>query len=202
MCGNFDLMFAKKNSNLLISEIQDLDIDINENFYPSSNVFTFTDGDNRLEKMHWGLIPHWAKDKKIGLSMFNARLETIEEKKSFSNLLDKNRCIVLASNYYEWKSVENQKKKQKYKITIKDNPVFCFAGLYTKWVDKTTGEIIKSTTIVTTEPDLKLSEIHHRMPFILRNSDIYNWLNTKEIKFKELKEVLKPVKDIFEIEAI
>ena len=52
--------------------------------------------------MRWGLVPSWSKNDQIGSKMINARLETILEKPSFSNLVKNNRCVVLADGYFEW----------------------------------------------------------------------------------------------------
>jgi len=123
--------------------------------------------------------------------MFNARKETLLEKKSFSPLLEKNRCVIISSGYFEWKAKPEKKHKQKYRVSIPDMPVFAFAGLWTKWVDKETGEIIKSATIITTEPNELLANIHHRMPVILNKNDINFWLDTKNIDFRNANVYLK-----------
>src|SRR5262245_54950505 len=61
---------------------------------------------NRAVIMRWGLIPHWAKEEKIGYRMINARIETLKEKPSYRGSLKHKRCIVPASGFYEWRQLE------------------------------------------------------------------------------------------------
>jgi len=53
--------------------------------------------------MHWGLIPHWAADPSIGNRMINARAKTLTELPSFKLLVDRQRCIIPADGFYEWR---------------------------------------------------------------------------------------------------
>ncbi len=191
MCGNFELMSNYKKTKDLIPKVElDENFEQDKTFFPSSSI-SVVQSDYSLNQMKWGLIPVWAKESKIGNSMFNARKETLLEKKSFSPLLEKNRCVIISSGYFEWKAKPEKKHKQKYRVSIPDMPVFAFAGLWTKWVDKETGEIIKSATIITTEPNELLANIHHRMPVILNKNDINFWLDTKNIDFRNANVYLK-----------
>lgn len=134
---------------------------------------------------HWGLIPSWAKDESIRQYTLNAKIETVKEKPSFKNSVNK-RCLVLADGFYEWKWLDKQgRKKEKYLIKKPDNDAFAYAGLWSEWVDTETGEIIKTYTILTTEANKLMAEIHNhkkRMPIILKQEDEKNWLNHAEIE--------------------
>lgn len=133
-----------------------------------------------IQSLQWGLIPHWAKDDGIKKYTLNARIETLSEKPSFRNAVN-NRCLIIADGYYEWQWLDPKgKKKQPYLITLPDNNAFAFAGLWSEWVDKISGEIIKSYTIVTTEANEQMSEIHNskkRMPIVLNRDNEGDWLN-------------------------
>lgn len=133
-----------------------------------------------IQSLQWGLIPHWAKDDSIKKYTLNARIETLSEKPSFKNAVN-NRCLIIADGYYEWQWLDPKgKKKQPYLITLPDNNAFAFAGLWSEWVDKISGEIIKSYTIVTTEANEQMSEIHNskkRMPIVLNRDNEGDWLN-------------------------
>ena len=51
----------------------------------------------------WGLIPHWAKEAKVGSRMFNARAETITTSPAFRDAFVRKRCLVPVDSFYEWK---------------------------------------------------------------------------------------------------
>ncbi|MBA2492095.1 MAG: SOS response-associated peptidase [Gammaproteobacteria bacterium] len=61
------------------------------------------DGERVMTPMHWGLIPFWAKDKKIGYKTINARAETVATKPAFRAAYKMRRCLIPASGFYKWK---------------------------------------------------------------------------------------------------
>ena len=149
--------------------------------HPNINVVT-DENPKDLQHFMWGLIPSWAKDDDIKKYTLNARYETIKTKPSFKNA---KRCLIFADGFYEWKWLDKQgKKKQKHLIELPNSELFSFAGLYDQWVDKQTGEIINSCSIVTTEAKGIMREIHNskmRMPLIIENNKMEDWLENREI---------------------
>jgi len=137
-----------------------------------------------ITHFNWGLIPSWAKDSAIQKYNLNARIETVSEKPSFANSVNK-RCLVIANGFFEWQWLDPKGKiKQKYEIGLPNEELFAFAGLYSSWVNKDTGEIKNSFTIVTTEANPLLAEIHNskkRMPIILKKEDESGWLQHEPI---------------------
>lgn len=137
-----------------------------------------------IDLFHWGLIPFWAKDDGIKKMTLNARIETVEEKPAFRNSVN-NRCLVLANGYYEWQWLDAKgKNKQKYFLMPKDQEIFAFAGIYSTWENPQNGEQVNSYSIVTTEANALMSEIHNnkkRMPVILKKEDRENWLGGTNI---------------------
>lgn len=131
-------------------------------------------GQPRLQMMHWGLVPFWAKDKSIGNKLINARVETVEEKASFKYAVRGRRCIVPANGYYEWQKTDAG--KQPMRIVIPSDKLFGFADLWEQW-NSPDGEAFFSYTILTAPPVSSLVHIHHRMPFILRRDQEDYWLN-------------------------
>jgi putative SOS response-associated peptidase YedK len=140
--------------------------------------------ENEIQLYHWGLIPAWAKDNSIRAYTLNAKLETLTEKPSFKDNI-KNRCLIIADGFFEWKWLDPKgKTKQQYQITLPDNSAFAFAGIYSEWVDKGTGEVFNTYSIVTTEANPFMAEIHNikkRMPVILTPENERDWLNGKEV---------------------
>lgn len=100
----------------------------NYNVAPSHYLPVITNQDtSHFQALRWGLIPSWAKDKKIGYKMINARIETLFEKSTFKQAVSKRRCLVPADGFYEWQKITNQKgkiEKQPYHIKTTDQEVF------------------------------------------------------------------------------
>jgi putative SOS response-associated peptidase YedK len=137
-------------------------------------------GEIRL--MNWGLIPAWVKDResalKIRTNTVNARIETIHEKPAFRKAAAERHCLVLADGFYEFR--EYLGKKYPYFIRIKDGNLFALAGLYENWTDQSTGEIIPTFSILTTQANPMMEVIHNRkkrMPVILQQEDETGWLD-------------------------
>lgn len=133
----------------------------------------------------WGLIPNWIKTKEQADSIknktLNARSETIFEKPSFKLSAKSYRCIIPLAGFYEYHHTKS--KKEPYLIShINDEPLY-MAGLWSKWTNKQTGEIINSCSIITTKANKLMSHIHNnpklsepRMPLILNEMQLDEWL--------------------------
>ncbi|MDX1624575.1 MAG: SOS response-associated peptidase [Gemmatimonadota bacterium] len=143
----------------------------------------------RVEFFHWGLIPFWADDPKIGNRMINARAETLAEKPSFRNAFRRRRCLVLADGFYEW--TKRGGKKWPLYLRMKSGEPFAFAGLWERWSGPG-GEEVESCTIVTTEANDLVAGFHDRMPVILRPGDYEAWLDPEERDPEELSRLLAP----------
>jgi putative SOS response-associated peptidase YedK len=159
------------------------------NAAPSQKLPVITNQEpGQINLYRWGLIPHWAKDISIGNKMINARSETIIEKPSFKTPFKKQRCLVLADGYYEWK--KSGSAKVPFRITLKDEKAFAIAGLWESWRDEK-GEEIRSFTIITTAANPFLAEIHERMPVILPPESTAKWLDNK-LSQDEALSLLQP----------
>ena len=131
--------------------------------FPKTPVITDQD-EHEIQLYQWGLIPYWADETWNRNYTLNARIETLEEKPSFKNIVN-NRCLILVNGFYEWQHVGGAKIK--YEIGF-NNETFALAGLYDHWADT------KTYTVVTTEAQGVMKEIHNtklRMPFALHDQD-------------------------------
>ena len=164
------------------------------NIAPSQDVTAIRVGEQGREWMslHWGLIPFWAKDKKIAYRTINARAETADTKPSFRAAFKHRRCLIPASGFFEW--VPGKDGKQPYCIHPKESKLFAFAGLYEHW-QNTAGETIDSCTILVTEANAVVAPVHDRMPVILQPSDFALWLDPETSDAGQLKSLLKPYPD-------
>ncbi len=137
----------------------------------------------KILSMQWGLIPHWAQDKKIGYKMINARSETLDKKKSYAPLLKHNRCIVITDGYYEWK--KQSSGKQPYFIYRNNQDFMPMAGLWSQWKSPR-GKTINTYTVITTTPQQNIAHIHNRMPVILNAGTIDQWLKADKKNSQDL----------------
>ncbi|MFH1216492.1 MAG: SOS response-associated peptidase [Pseudomonadota bacterium] len=144
-----------------------------------------------LVMLKWGLIPFWAKDKKIGYKMINARAEGIAGKPAFRAALRHRRCLIPALGFFEW--LHTTKSKQPYFIRLKETDILAFAGLWEHWQGEA-GEIIESCTIITTSANQTVGTIHDRMPAIIEPVQYENWLDPQAAN-QALLSMLKPFPD-------
>ena len=135
-------------------------------------------GRRSVMRAQWGLVPFWAKTRKIGLRMINARSETAHTSGAFRSAMRKRRCIVPADGWYEWKKME--RSKQPYRFHRTDERPFAIAGLYEHWVDPEIGDVLDSFTVLTTSPNDLAAAVHDRMPVLLHERDWNRWLNPDE----------------------
>ncbi|PZT54112.1 SOS response-associated peptidase [Paenibacillus silvae] len=144
---------------------------------------------NKLGALRWGLVPSWAKDDKIGNKMINARAETLAEKPAFKRLISSKRCIIPTNGFYEWQ--KDGSGKRPMRILMKDDRLFSLAGLYDTWTDQD-GKKLSTCTIITTEPNSLMEDIHNRMPVILHPDNEAEWLGRDNDDVNSLLGLLKP----------
>lgn len=144
----------------------------------------------QLKWFHWGLIPSWAKDAKIGNRMINARAETLGEKPAFRAALRRRRCLVPADGFYEWRKEGGGRKTPMF-IHLSSGDPMALAGLWDTWRAPDGGEIL-SLSIITTAPNELMKPIHDRMPAIVRRADYQRWLNPAEVAPEAVADVLAP----------
>lgn len=168
------------------------------NVAPTSDVYAvLSDGTTRhVDAFHWGLVPLWAKDPKIGSKMINARAETLAEKNAYKSAFKRRRCLIPADGFYEWRKDPNapaKAKKQPYFIHSPEGELYAFAGLWEVWrgPDKD-QEPLRSCTIITTAPNEPMAAIHDRMPVILPRSAWDSWLDRDVDDLELLGKLLVP----------
>jgi putative SOS response-associated peptidase YedK len=130
----------------------------------------------RSEVMRWGLVPRWARELNTGLSLINARAETLATSRAFGGLVERSshRCLVLADGFYEWIASEDPKQpRQPLRFSLEGGGSFCFAGLWTTWRSS-----VRSCTVVTTQANELVAPVHDRMPVVLADPAAWEaWLD-------------------------
>jgi len=192
---------GEKLGKIFQSEIE---IDFDKNLYcPYYFVsgFSFPDLpvviEDKIKLYKWGLIPSWVKDEKTGNELrsntLNAKSETAFEKPSFRKAIASQRCIVPINGFIEWQTLD--KEKQPYFIKPKEADIFLVGGLFDMWVNPDTGEILNTFSIITTDANPLMAEIHNskkRMPLILENKNIDKWLDKRAAK-EVVQSILMPL---------
>jgi putative SOS response-associated peptidase YedK len=140
-----------------------------------------------LVRFRWGLVPACARDARQ--APINARSETVASKPTFRAALKKRRCLVPASNFYEWAAVGGR-AKQPYCFRPRDEKPFAFAGLWERW-EGPDGPV-ESCCILTTTANELVRPVHDRMPVILPAQHWSAWLETQAQDAAALVPLLRP----------
>ncbi len=180
----------------------------NYNVAPTQDIYAVLEngGVRRVESLHWGLIPFWAKDAKIGNKMINARAETVATSGAFKHAFKKRRCLIPVDGFYEWtrtgaqrpgaqapeRKSSGQQKKQPWFVHRPDDEPIAFAGLWEVWRPDGSEDELVSGTIITGEPNEKMAEIHDRMPVMLPPEAWDRWLDRDEQDTEALGRFLVP----------
>lgn len=154
--------------------------------------------ENQIQLASWGLIPRWVKSLEDALKIrnqtLNARSETVFEKPSFRNSISKGRCLVPVTGFFEWRSVG--KHKFPYHISHKEEELFSLAGITEEWLNKETGEIMKTVSILTTSANPMMQIIHNeklRMPVIIDRNREEEWIDPS-LQQKQIELFFEPSK--------
>lgn len=193
MCGRFTVTLSKEDFIRYLSKYKQLEIKIDNIMLPNYNIAPTEDiiamikhkDIYRVGAIKWGFIPHFALDtKKI---IINGRSETILDKSIFKDSVIHKRCVIFADSFYEWKTKDD--KKTPYRIQLKNQKIFAFAGLWSHYKKDETS--IYTATILTTKANALMQNIHDRMPVILVDQQVDLWLKEPFIENTHI-DLLKP----------
>lgn len=136
-----------------------------------------------IEFLQWGFVPNSINSMADAegfikrYSTLNAKSETISKSQAFGNAIDNQRCLVLASGFFEWQHIKNQKIP--YYISLTHETLFAFAGIWDSWINEY-GQKHFTYSILTTKANDLMSRIHNtkkRMPIILPYDQVGDWLS-------------------------
>ncbi len=203
MCGRFNLRANPRQLQEAFDLLREPNTSLQPRFNiaPTTNVLTvrLTDGVHEAIPLRWGLIPSWAKDIKIGRSLINARAETVETKPAFRAAFQRRRCLIPASGYYEWRG--KKQAKQPFHIHRPDNGLLAFAALWEQWSPPDREQVL-SCTIITTNANQTLSEVHDRMPVILAPTEFGRWLSNDTPR-EALIDLMRPApEDLLDFQPV
>ncbi|RDI70369.1 SOS response-associated peptidase [Halopelagius longus] len=149
------------------------------------------DAPEEMRFLKWGLVPGWADDRSAKDGLINARAETVDEKPSFREAFERRRCLVPADGFYEWAAPDGEKRP--YRVAFEDDRPFAMAGLWERWRPERTQtglgdfadggaadadpDVLETFTVVTTDPNEVVAELHDRMAVVLDPDEEETWLH-------------------------
>ena len=188
MCGRYTITKTEKEIQ------QGYPVEIPQDFTPNYNLaptqlglVITADQPAVAQRMHFGLVPHWANNTSLNFSTLNARSEEAATNRTWSPLLQHHKtCLVLADGFYEWDKKSG--KSIPYRFVLNDRKVFAFAGLWSQWKSKVDGHVFLSFSIMTTVANEIVGKVHDpkfRMPVILDKNEEALWLS-KDLSVPDL----------------
>lgn len=139
--------------------------------YPTNNAPVLI-GEDEIKPalMTWG-FPNYQNKGVI----INARAETAGEKRTFHDAFFTRRCVIPSSGFYEWAHTEGKMQKDKYLFKLPQSNILYMAGFYSDF--KIDGVLSKRFIILTTRPNSTIEDIHNRMPVVLSENNVEDWIN-------------------------
>ena len=139
-------------------------------------------GEPELVPMRWWLTPYWSKGPSTKYSMFNAKSETAGKSPAFREPYRKRRCVVPVSGFYEWTRHKGQKLP--YYIRPREAPGLLLAGLWDRWRNADTGEVLESFTVLTVDAAPGMAFVHKRQPMMFSLADARRWMDPDNEQFE------------------
>jgi putative SOS response-associated peptidase YedK len=151
------------------------------------------DPGRKMDALRWGLIPAWAKDKKLGHKLTLARIETVATTPAFRDALRRRRCLVVVDGFYEWqRGAGNEKKKsQPFFVRRADKAPFALAGVWERWVSSD-GEVVESCAVLTQPARPPVDAVHDRMPLVLEREAWDRWLDPALVEANAIAHLIEP----------
>ena len=196
MCGRFTL--THREARQLAAELG-VSVEARMGYRPRYNIAP-TDPhwivrmryeDREVLPAKWGLINFWMTDRKQAFKNINARAETIQRLPTFREAFARRRCVVPADGFFEWTGPKEDRRP--LWVHRPDGGLIYFAGLYESW-RPTPDEKERTFTIVTTTPNALMEPIHNRMPVILEDEAVDEWLYARQTP-DALMELLRPARE-------
>lgn len=192
MCGRYSLAYQKtdREYDAYFKRIMQAVKKAEPRFHiaptQTAPIIRVLDGELVHGEVKWGLYENWWAEKlDLKRPLWNARSEKVFSSGLYKRLAKSQRCVVLATGWFEWKDIPGRKTGDPYNFCMKDRSVMMFAGLWTKrYLEKDVGE--DNFTIITTDPNTMAAKFHDRMPVILNDAQAKAWLDPQ---YKDLEKL-------------
>lgn len=195
MCGRYAIYGSPAKLKEHFGTANELDLKPRFNIAPTQTVpvVCLDETGNRVFTFaRWGLIPSWVKDPEDLQHPINAKVETAAIKPMFRHAFRKSRVLVPADAFYEWVP---RNGKQPYLIRLREDEPMGMGGLLEHWQGPE-GDVT-TITILTTDANSLMAEIHSRMPVIIRPEDYADWVDTNLTDVTKVQAMAQPYPERF-----
>lgn len=148
--------------------------------------------DREILPARWGLVNVWADDDKAAFKQINARSETVDKRPAYRSAFRSRRCVIPADGFFEWTGPRKDRKPLWFHRP--DGGLILFAGLYEEWYPEPDRPEL-TFTIMTTSANATVEPVHDRMPVIVPDAVVDDWLFARERDMDRLKSMLVPAPD-------
>jgi putative SOS response-associated peptidase YedK len=143
-----------------------------------------------LTAMRFSLLPSWSKEAKVKFATHNARLETMAEKPTWKSVLVRRHALVPLTDFIE-PIYTGELAGHMVAFSVPEGQVIFAAAVWDEWVQRETGEVIPSFSIITSEPLPFVREVgHDRSPVFLNPDAAQVWLQNEGASASTLQEFL------------
>jgi putative SOS response-associated peptidase YedK len=198
MCGRYVIISTPQAIKALFGYGELPNFPARYNVAPTQPVpiVRLVDGKRSFALMRWGMLPAWVKDPKTFPLLINARGESVLEKPSFRNAMQRRRCLIPNDGFYEWQPGVT---KRPYFVRAKrdangEAQPLAFAGLYETWTGPN-GEELDTVAIITARANHTLSAIHDRMPVFVPPQAFDLWLDCANVEADVAAALIAPAED-------
>lgn len=179
MCGRF---VAVSSADLLAARFRIDEVSAerapSHNVAPSQDVPAMldVDGRRRLGLLRWGYVPAWSEDPSRGVRPINARSEGAATSRMFRDALAHRRCAVPMDGWYEWRSDPAEGTKRAFHLALASPGPFAVAALRSVWRSAPGTEPLHTVALLTTAARGTAASVHDRMPLIVADRLLDDWL--------------------------
>jgi putative SOS response-associated peptidase YedK len=134
-------------------------------------------GERRLDRLLWGLIPHWIKESSPRHKPINATAERVAAAPMFRAAYARRRCLVPVDSFFEWAKAKGRGPKRPYAVGLRDGAPFALAGIWESWRHPESEDVVRTFCVITVPANSMIDAIHDRMPAIIAPEAYDRWLS-------------------------
>ena len=154
------------------------------------------DGLEAVVADQWAYVPPYSDSRQLRYATFNARVDRLTTSGVWRTAFPAQRCVIPLSGYFEWVPQAGAKKNRPWYVSHSDGTNFYMAGLWGEWLDRTSGQLVLTYTMLTTEPNELMRRMgHDRMPVMLDPQQRELWLDPELRETDALLAMIRPPHD-------